>query len=63
MIQVCYDLDVNTKQREVKALVKASEELKCKNLLVITWDYEGEEEFRGKKIGFRPLWKWMLFSQ
>jgi len=41
-------------------LVKASKELKCNSLLVITWDYEGEEEFKGKKIEFRPLWKFLL---
>ncbi|RLI90980.1 MAG: ATP-binding protein, partial [Candidatus Altiarchaeales archaeon] len=63
LIQVCYDLDFNTKQRELKALVKASKELNCNSLLVITWDHEAEEEFRGKKIEFRPLWKWLLFSQ
>ena len=63
LIQVCYDLDLNTKQRELKALVKASEELNCNSLLVITWDYEAKEEFRGKRIEFRPLWKWLLFSQ
>jgi len=63
LIQVCYDLDFNSKEREVKALVKASKELGCNSLLVITWDHEGEEEFKGKRIEFRPLWKWLLFSQ
>ena len=47
-------------QRELRALVKASELLKCKDLLVITWDYEAEEEFKGRKIKFIPLWKWLL---
>jgi len=61
LIQVCYDVeDLSTKERELKALVKASKELRCKNLLCITWDYEGEEEFKGKKIRFKPLWKWLL---
>ena len=60
LIQVCYDLDVNTKEREVKALVKASKELGCNSLLVITWDHEAKEEFKEKKIEFRPLWKWLL---
>lgn len=46
--------------REKRALIKASEELKCDNMLVITWDYEAEEEFRGKRIKFTPLWKWLL---
>lgn len=61
LIQVCYSLDnEDTKKREIRALLKASEELKCKNLLVVTWDYEGEEETDGKKIIYAPLWKWLL---
>ena len=47
-------------KREIKSLVKASKELGCKNLLVITWDYEGEEKVKGKEIKFIPLWKWLL---
>ncbi|RLI95990.1 MAG: AAA family ATPase, partial [Candidatus Aenigmatarchaeota archaeon] len=47
-------------RREIKALLKASKELKCKNLLVITWDYEGEERIDRREIKFIPLWKWLL---
>jgi predicted AAA+ superfamily ATPase len=47
-------------KREIKALIKASELLKCKNLLVITWDYEDEIKAENKKIVFKPLWKWLL---
>ena len=62
LIQVCYNIDdFDIKEREVKALLIASKELKCNNLLVITWDYEGEEKIKGKKIKFVPLWKWLLF--
>ncbi len=61
LIQVCYDVDdYDTKEREIKALLKASKELKCKNLLIITEDYEGEEVVKGKRIRFSPLWKWLL---
>jgi len=61
LIQVCYDIDdFNTKGRELKSLVKASKQLNCNNLLVITWDYEAKEEFKGKTITFKPLWKWLL---
>lgn len=61
LIQVCYDIDdFNTKERELKSLVKASKQLNCNNLLVITWDYEAKEEFKGKTITFKPLWKWLL---
>ncbi len=61
LIQVCYNIDnLETKKREIKALIKASEELKCNNLLVITGDYESGEKIDNKKIAFIPLWKWLL---
>jgi len=61
LIQVCYNTEnLETKKREIKALIKASEELKCSNLLVITKDYENEEKIDNKKIKFVPLWKWLL---
>jgi len=61
LIQVCYNLDdFNTKERELNALLKASKDLNCSNMLVISWDYEGREKFKGKKIMFLPLWKWLL---
>lgn len=61
LVQVCQNLDdLSTKEREVSALIKASKELKCKNLLVITDDYEAEEKTYGRKISYVPLWKWLL---
>jgi len=61
LIQVCYDIeDYDTRKREIKALLRASEELKCKNLLVITSNYDVEEEIKGRKIVYIPLWKWLL---
>ncbi|MFH1682281.1 MAG: ATP-binding protein [Candidatus Woesearchaeota archaeon] len=61
LIQVCCDLSrEETKQRELRALFKASQELECKDLLVITEDYEAEETVEGKKIKYTPLWRWLL---
>jgi len=61
LIQVCYEVgNIETKEREIKALVKASKELKCKDLLVITDSYYAEEKVKGNKIKFTPLWKWLL---
>ncbi|MEM0236416.1 ATP-binding protein [Thermofilum sp.] len=61
LIQVCYNVeDFETREREVSALVKASRELNCNNLAIITWDYEGAEKHDGKRIRFIPLWKWLL---
>lgn len=64
LVQVCYNIDnLETKKREIKALIKASEELKCNNMVVITRDYEKEEKIDGKKIFFIPLWKWLLHNE
>jgi len=47
-------------KRETNALLRAGRELKCKNLIVITWDYEDKEKIENKTIKFIPLWKWLL---
>ena len=65
LIQVCFDINnFETKNREIRALIKAGKELKCNNLLIITEDTEAEEkaEWFGNKanIWFIPLWKWLL---
>jgi len=61
LIQACHDVEnYLTKERELKSLIKASRELKCSNLLVITSEYEGKEKVKGKTIRFVPLWKWLL---
>ena len=61
LIQVTYATGRDeVDKREIKSLLKASELLKCKNLLVITWDYEAVEEIKNKKVKFIPLWKWLL---
>ncbi|MFW5946726.1 MAG: ATP-binding protein [Candidatus Natronoplasma sp.] len=60
LIQVCSDLYVETKERELKNLLVASEELECSNLTVITDDLEDEEEIDGKKVDYVPLWVKLL---
>ena len=61
LIQICYDLsDPYTEKREINALLEASEELKCNNLKIITWDKEKEVKISKKKISFVPLFKWLL---
>ena len=65
LIQTCFDIKkIETKEREIRALLKASKELKCGNLVMITEDYESEEEMEWfgikEKIKFIPLWKWLL---
>ena len=61
LIQVCYDIDdFKTKERELSALVKAGDELKCSDMVVITYDFENVEEYKGLEIKFVPIWKWLI---
>jgi len=63
LIQVCYDIsNPATKKREIRALLKASKELKCKDLLIITENKEGEEKIKERRIRYIPLWKWLLYG-
>ena len=61
-IQVCYNLDNSdgTFDREIKALLKITEVLECKKLLLITRDTERTIEMSGKTIEVLPIWKWLL---
>lgn len=61
LIQVCCDLeDEETKYRETESLLRASEDLDCKNLLVITSDYKNKERLDKRTINYIPLWEWLL---
>jgi len=61
LIQVCYNLDnFMTREREVKSILKASDEFNCNNLIILTNCEEGEEMVSGKKIKIMPVWKWLL---
>jgi len=60
-IQVSIRLtDRKTKQREIEGLLGASEELKVKDLVIITEDEEQEEKINKNKIRIVPLWKYLL---
>jgi predicted AAA+ superfamily ATPase len=61
LIQVTYSFsEEDVERREKEALLRASDELRCKKLSIITWDYEGKEDVDGKTIRYIPLWKWIL---
>ena len=61
LIQVSYDISkTKTRERELNALVKASEELKCDNLLLITWDQEDSIEYKGRSISIVSMEKWFI---
>lgn len=61
LIQACYDTgDDKTKKREVNAILKAGQEIRCDSQVVMTWDYEARERFNGSEIHYLPLWKWLI---
>jgi predicted AAA+ superfamily ATPase len=61
LIQVCYAIDdLSTRKREVTALVKAGKDLKCDNLIILTWDYVADMIHGGARVTFLPLWRWLI---
>ena len=65
LIQVCWSTEQRrTHEREVRALLKASRELKCNRLLVITYSEESREKFSwfgiDGEVDFVPARKWLL---
>lgn len=61
LVQVCYDLSgPKTREREMKALVQAMQELGTAEGVILTWDEEAEEKLAGRRLSFIPLWKWLL---
>lgn len=61
LIQVSYSLDEpETFEREVSALMSASEKLNCDSLTIINWERDDTIEVEGKKVRLVPLWKFLL---
>jgi len=64
IIQLIQSTYINNKQEfkedRLKSLLKSGEELKCNNLMIITWNYESEEKIGEKLVKFIPVWKWLL---
>lgn len=63
LIQACSDVkEEKTRKRETDSLVKALEQFKLKEGLIITEETEGEEKIGSRKIRYVPLWKWLLLQ-
>jgi predicted AAA+ superfamily ATPase len=61
IVQVCMgNLAEDAKKRELRAIAKAVKKLNPEKIVVITDDYESEEDLDGRKIKYIPLWKWLL---
>jgi len=60
LIQVCYELTYENKDREIKSLIKASKQLNYKKLRILTWNQEDTININNRKIEITPLWKWLI---
>lgn len=61
LIQVTYASTLDeVDKREINNLIRASENLRAENLLILSWDIEDEITREGRKIIVKPLWKWLL---
>lgn len=61
LIQVSWDIhDQETRQREIDGLLEASAATGCPNLIIITFDEEGEIIEQGQQIQIIPVWKWTI---
>ncbi len=61
LYQVCLDLTVEkTRNREINALVQASDETGCRDLFLITDTERHTIEKEGRKIHILPAYEWLL---
>lgn len=60
-VQVSQSLtDEKTRERELRALLDAREELEAEHLTVITEDEEGDIILEGVSVEIVPAWKWLI---
>jgi len=59
-IQVCYDLNNENRDREVKGLLEAMNKFKLKKGLILTYNQDDKLKVKGKDIIIKPVWKWMM---
>jgi predicted AAA+ superfamily ATPase len=60
-VQVCYSLnDVETRKREVSALLQLAKRMEVKKMLIITRHEENTISENGVNIEVIPIWKWLL---
>ncbi|MEM0287625.1 MAG: ATP-binding protein [Nitrososphaerota archaeon] len=57
LIQVTYG---EVKDREIRGLIKASEKVNARQLVIVSWDEERVERIEGKEIKITPLYRYLL---
>jgi len=59
-IQVCYDLNEYSREREISGLMEAMMKFKLNEGLMLTNNQEEEITLNKKRIKIMPVWKWLL---
>ncbi len=59
-VQVTWEMNETTKEREVDGLFKAISEFDLDEGTIVTYDQNAEMAMDGKKINVVPAWKWLI---
>ncbi len=61
LIQVTYaSSEDEIDKREIESIILGANTLKCKKLIVITWNYRDSINIQGYRIKYIPLWEWLI---
>lgn len=58
--QVCYEVNEDSKDREVNGLMEALKKFNLKEGIILTYNQEDNFDIEDKKILLIPVWKWLL---
>ena len=61
-VQVCFNFNEETKEREINGLLTAVNKFNLQEGLLLTYDQEDEFLVNGKRIIIKPVWKWLSFK-
>ena len=59
-IQVCYNIERENKERELRGLSEAMQKYDLKEGIILTFDQEDKFELDNRKISMIPVWKWLV---
>ena len=59
-IQVCFDFNEETQNREIDGIFAALKKFSLKEGLILTYNQEDEVFIEGKRIIVMPVWKWLI---
>ena len=59
VIQVCYELTVDNKDKEIEGLMEAMSFFNLKKGIILTYNQEDEFHVENKYVEVKPIWKWL----